>query len=72
VPATKKVTRIVYESKVEWYCLSKCPCPLHVGKHNCCDPCGKVCTSCDTPRCRRVLVKKVITEEQPTMKCVVE
>src|SRR5262245_46698350 len=72
VPSTKKVTKTVYQAKEEWYCLTKCPCPLHIGKHNCCDPCGKFCTTCDKPRCRRILVKKIITADEPTTKCVVE
>jgi len=66
VPDKKKVTKVVYECKEEWYCLSKCP------KHNCCDPCAAPCPACDKPRCRRILVKKIITEEKPTTKCVVE
>jgi hypothetical protein len=39
-PAKEEVTKVVYESKEEWYCLPKCSCPLHAGKHGCCDPCG--------------------------------
>jgi hypothetical protein len=72
VPDKKKVTKVVYEYKDEWYCLPKCPCPRHVGKHDCCEPCTSSCPMCEKPRCRRVLVKKIITEEKPTTKCVVE
>jgi len=67
VAATKKVTKTIYESKVEWYCLAKCPCLLHAATHDCTSY-----TTCDKPRCRRVLVKKIITEEQPITKCQVE
>jgi hypothetical protein len=72
VPDKKKTTKVVYECKEEWYCLPKCPCPLHIGKHDCCDSCGNHCLTCEKPRCRRILVKKIITEEVPTTKCVVE
>ncbi len=72
VPDKKKVTKIVYECKEEWYCLPQCPCPLHIGKHDCCDSSGATCPTCEKPRCRRVLIKKIVTEEKPTTKCVVE
>lgn len=68
VPTTKKVTHVVYECKVEWYCLTKCP--LHIGRRICSS--GQICTGCDKPRSRRILVKKFITVEEPTTKCSVE
>ena len=60
-PTTKKVTRVVYESKCVEYCLPKCS--LFGGCSNC-DSCGK-------PRTKHILVKKVIIEECPATKCVV-
>jgi len=72
LPDKKNVTKVVYECKEEWYCLPKCPCPRHIGKHDCCDPRGTPCPTCEKPRCRRVLVKKFVTEEKPTTKCVIE
>lgn len=72
VPDKKKVAKVVYEFKEEWYSLPKCPCSLHLGKHDCCEPCGTPCPTCDKPRCRRVLVKKFVTEEKPTTKCIVD
>jgi hypothetical protein len=72
VPDKKKVTKVVYECKEEWYCLPKCPCPQHIGKHAFCGPCAPPCATCEKPRCRRVLVKKIVTEDRPTTKCLVD
>jgi len=74
VPDKKKATKVVYECTIEWYCQPKCPCPLHMlpTAHGGCDASGSRCTSCEVPRCRRVLVKKFVTTESPTTKCVVE
>ena len=58
-PTTKKVTRVVYESKCIDYCLPKCS--LLGG-----------CADCGKPRTKHILVKKVITEECPATKCVVQ
>lgn len=60
-PATKKVTRVVYESKCVEYCLPKCS--LFGG-------CDSSCTNSDKPRTKHILVKKVITEERPATRCV--
>jgi hypothetical protein len=62
VPETKKKT--VYSCKEEDFCVPKCRglCHGHGG-----DDCG-----CATPRTRRVLVKKEVTEECPSVKWVVE
>lgn len=63
VPDVKKTTKPVYSCKTEDYCLKKCPRLCH---------CAEDCPTCDHPRTRKILVKKFVTTECPTYKCVVE
>jgi hypothetical protein len=64
-PAKTKTVKTVYDVKCVDYCLPKCP---HFGWLK--GDCGECGTTCDKPRTRRVLVKKLITEEHDTIKCV--
>src|SRR5262245_19401053 len=68
VPDVKKETRNVYECRCEDFCLKRCPCCLCKGGS--CDGCAGV--RCGHPRTKHVLMKKIVTEERPTTKCVVE
>src|SRR5262249_38135733 len=45
-------------------------CPGCKCQSDCCDGCP--CGRCGHPRTKRILMKKIITEEKPTTKCVVE
>ena len=62
-PVKVKAVKPVYGVKCVEYCLPKCPhfCLLH--PERCCPKCGKL-------RTRRVLVKRFVTEERDTVKCV--
>lgn len=63
VQDVKKIKKTVYDIKEERFCLP----------HDWLDLFGhKTCNDCGTPRCKRLLVKKEITEECPTTKCIVE
>ena len=67
VPDVKKVSKWVYDCKSEDFCLKRCP--LH--KDKCCNDCAE-CAKCDRPRTKTVLLKKLVVEECPTTKCIVE
>lgn len=69
VPDVKKTQKWVYSCKSEDFCLPKCSCPLH--GHKKCDTCAQ-CLECDGPMTKCLLVKKLVTTECPTSKCVVE
>lgn len=87
VPDVKKVTHTIYDCKCEDYCLPRCNCLCHhcksceepcqgcFGSEGClkshCDPLN-LCPMCGKPRVKKILMKKIITEECPTFKCVVE
>jgi hypothetical protein len=67
----KKTTRTKYSCKAEdrcliFYCKRKGGSGLSSG-HDCCDGCGD---GCGKPRTVRRLVKKFVTEECRTTKCV--
>ena len=67
-PSKTKTTRTVYDVKCVDYCLPKCPCWIpFLGGGRCGDGCYP---ECGKPRTRHVLVKKVVTEERDTYKCV--
>jgi len=67
VPDIKKVTKPVHDCKAVEFCQLKCP-GFHC-KHGC-D--GAPCPDCGKVRTRTVLLKKFVTVEEPTCKCVVE
>jgi hypothetical protein len=72
VPDVKKVTHWVYDCQLEDFC--KAGCPLH-GAHpqaDCPDCAHKACCPCGPPGTRHLLLKRLVTEECPTTKCVVE
>lgn len=66
VPDIKKTPRVVYGMVEKDFCLRKC-C---FGANSCHRECK--CPQCERVRTKRVLVKKVIVEECPSFKCVVE
>lgn len=68
VPDVKKTTKVVYDYKVVDYYLPK----KHGLRCSQCGQCGCSCGVCGKPRTKRVLMKKFVTVEQPTCKCVVE
>jgi hypothetical protein len=76
-PTKTKTVKTVYDCKCVDYCLPKCPCCPCCG---CCTlwpcfhkDCGcQSCPSCTKPRTRTVLVKKFVTTEEQTFKCVVK
>jgi hypothetical protein len=70
VPDVRETEKWVYSCKSEDLCFKKCP--LH-GLHTCagCEQCG-ACVQCDKPVTRNRLVKRLVVEECPSVKCVVE
>jgi len=71
-PDTKKVTHNCYRCKCEDVCLPKCGCPFHC-HHECGDCCHDApCAKCGHPHTRHILLKKIVTEECPRTKCVVQ
>ncbi|MBY0525271.1 MAG: hypothetical protein K2R98_17825 [Gemmataceae bacterium] len=70
----KKHTEVNYCTKVVEYCLPKCCGFGCAKKKDCCecaDGCQEPCHKCGKPRCKRVLVKKFVTEECQHNKCEV-
>lgn len=61
VPEVKKTTKWVYGTKDDAYCLPK----LRLLQ-------GGACTTCTTPQCRQLLVKKPVVHGTTTYKCVIE
>lgn len=69
VPDTKKTTRTVYDCKVEDFCLPRCSLDCKLG----CDGKKASCPECEKKvYSKKLLVKRIITEEHPTTKCQVE
>jgi hypothetical protein len=73
VPDVKKVTRWVYSCKTADFC--KPGCFLHGPGHQ--DGCGdcdghRPCCPCGPVGCKHLLLKRLVTEECPTTRCVVE
>ncbi len=69
-----KVTpRVVYGSKCIDYCLPTCPrFSLGLG-HGCCNTACTTCAeNCGPVRSKRVLLKKVVNDECPATRCVVQ
>lgn len=70
-PDVQKKTKWVYECRSEDFCVKKCS--LGQGcAHGCGQGCGASCTHCDRPMTRNLLVKKLVVEECPSDKCVIE
>lgn len=67
VPDVKKVKKWVYSTVPDNFCLQHTPCHGHHG-----DCCGEGCRYCEGPYCRNQLAKKLVTQDCPTTKCVVE
>jgi hypothetical protein len=65
VPDVKKTKKVVYSTIDEDFCLPR------LRLFGCKEECGSR-ISCGTPQCRKLLVKKEVVEECPTVKCVVE
>jgi hypothetical protein len=71
-PTIKKHPHTVFGVKCVDYCLKKCP-PFASLRGGCCnDGCGAACGDCGKPRTKKVLLKKVITCDEPDYKCRVE
>jgi hypothetical protein len=65
-PGTKQVTQTVYRCKEAWYCLPRLPSLWDLFRG--CVPCGPECGS---PQCKRVLLKRVVTQDCPDVSCEV-
>ena len=63
-PAKVKTVKSVYGVKCVEYCLPKCP---HLSLRHAGDGCG---VKCGKLRTRQVLLKRSVTEERDTAKCV--
>jgi len=72
VPDTRQIKKTVYEVQEVPYCLKKLPPLWSLFCHHGCDD-GEACPDCQSPRYRKVLVKKeIVCKEICTTKCVVE
>jgi hypothetical protein len=71
VPDVKRVSRTVYSSRTEWICLPKCRCALPLVQRECSET-AATCAQCKKPRLRRVLVKRLVVDEKPGFKCVID
>jgi hypothetical protein len=67
-PAKAKKVRTEYDLKCVDYCLPKCPHFSLLHRWGTCDTGCDV--TCGKPRTRHVLVKRLITEERDSVKCV--
>jgi len=71
---TKKVTKTVYSSKQQEYCLPRRPVGGFLGglfrKKECCSSCDG--GECGKVRCKNVLVKKFTSEEKCVQPCKVQ
>jgi hypothetical protein len=63
VPSTKVHTKTIFCSKCIEYCLPRCSLLHGGGCDSCADNCGPI-------RTKNVLLKKVVTTECPSTKCV--
>ena len=69
-PTTRKVEKVVYDDKCVDYCLPRCSLfSLFAGKGCGCGDGG--CLNCGQPRTRHVLIKRLVREECPDVKCEV-
>jgi len=69
VPDVHKKTKTVFCCREIDFCLPKCSSCSLFSRHHCTEPCPN-CENC--ARTKRVLLTKVVTEECPSTKCVVE
>jgi hypothetical protein len=67
VPDVLKTPRTIYDCKCEDYCAPRCSLRALLG-----GLCGCGDTCCGPVRTRKILLKKVVTDECPTTKCVVQ
>ncbi len=67
-PTVRKTDKVIYDEKCVDYCLPHCSLwSLLTG-----GGCGCGCEAgCGTPRVRHVLIKRVVHEERPAVKCEV-
>lgn len=78
VPDVKKVTKWVYDCKTEDFCIKQCSGLLGKGGSGCSSGCSTGCDSgcpngtCSGPYQRTLLIKRLVTTEVPTTKCIVE
>ena len=68
VPTVKKTDKVVYDCKCVDYCLPRCS--LYSLFWGCCG-CDGGCPNCGCPRTKHVLIKHVVQEECPDVKCEV-
>jgi len=66
VPATLKTDKVIYDDRCVDYCLPRCSLWSLLGGGCGCDG---GCLSCGHPRTRHVLLKKILHEECPDVKC---
>lgn len=62
--------RVYFECESKEYCLPRCRLPCFWRKREGVVPASADCPPCGKVRVRRVLIKKVATEESPSWRCV--
>jgi hypothetical protein len=65
VPATRTIDKVIYDDRCVAYCLPRCSLFSFLWHGTC------GCAECGQPRTRHVLIKKIVHEECPDVKCEV-
>jgi hypothetical protein len=70
-PGTKKTEKVIYDEKCVDYCIPRCSLWSIFSGQCGCDG-GNGCLNCGQPRTKHLLVKKIVHEECPEVKCEVQ
>ncbi len=71
VLGTKKTEKVIYDEKCVDYCIPRCSLwSIFSGQCGCAG--GTECQTCGQPHTKHLLVKKIVHEECPNVKCEVQ
>jgi hypothetical protein len=68
-PGIKKTEKVIYDEKCVDYCIPRCSL-FSIFSGQC--GCGNECSTCGQPRTKHLLVKRIVHEECPDVKCEVQ
>jgi hypothetical protein len=69
VPTMRTTDKVVFDDRCVDYCLPRCSLFSLFWGGGC--GCDRSCANCGRPRTRHVLIKKIVHEECPDVKCEV-